>query len=120
MELGRGGRYLVDMATSSARLSVIAAIVLAVFGSFSVYVVATRGYFGFLTAASNDVWALQMLLDLVIACSFAIGWMVRDARGRGIASWPYVVATVFLGSIGVLAYCVRRGFAPGVPVRDPR
>jgi hypothetical protein len=50
-----------------------------------------------------------MLLDLVIALSFAIGWMRADARRRGIAIWPYVIATVLLGSIGILAYCVRRG-----------
>jgi hypothetical protein len=50
-----------------------------------------------------------MLLDLVIALSFAIGWMRADARRRGIAAWPYFLVTLFLGSIGVLAYVVRRG-----------
>ena len=90
------------------RTTVIAAIVLAAFGSFSLWVVWTEGYFGFLRSAGRDVWSLQMLLDLVITSSFAIGWMVRDAKSRKIASWPYVVATVFLGSIGPLAYLVTR------------
>ena len=36
----------------------------------------------------------------------------EDEVARGIATWPYVVATVALGSIGILAYCVRRGFTP--------
>jgi hypothetical protein len=35
----------------------------------------------------------------------------RDARKRGIASWPFVAATLLHGTIGVLAYCVRRTFA---------
>jgi hypothetical protein len=48
----------------------------------------------------------------VIACSFGIGWMVGDARKRGLATGPFVVLTIFLGSIGLLAYAVRRGFAP--------
>lgn len=100
------------MTSTPSRLPLIAALLLATFGTFSVYVVATRGYLGFVTAAENDIWALQMLIDLLITSSFAIGWMVKDARGRGIATWPFVIATIFLGSIGVLVYCVRRGFAP--------
>jgi hypothetical protein len=45
----------------------------------------------------------------VIACSFGIGWMIHDARKHAIKTWPYVVATLLLGSIGLLAYVVRRG-----------
>lgn len=96
---------------ASRPLSVIAALVLAGFGAFSIWVVATQGYFGFLDVAGRERWGLQMLLDLVIALSVAIGWMRGDARKRDIAIWPYVIATVLLGSIGVLAYCVRRGAA---------
>lgn len=99
--------YLGDMPTSSK----VAALILAGFGAFSVWVVASRGYFGFLTLAAHDRWALQMLLDLVIACSFVIGWMRRDAKKRGINPWPYIALTIPLGSIGPLAYLVRRGFA---------
>jgi hypothetical protein len=86
----------------------VATVLLAVFGAFSTWVVATQGYFGFLEVAGRDRWALQMLLDLVIALSFAVGWMRSDAKKRGIAIWPFVIATVLLGSIGILAYCVRR------------
>jgi ABC-type amino acid transport system permease subunit len=99
--------------TASIRpLTVIAATVLAVFGGFSLWVVATGGYFGFVALAGRDRWGLQILIDLVISLSFAAGWMTADARKRGIASWPYVIATVVLGSLGILAYCVRRGFTP--------
>jgi hypothetical protein len=97
---------------SIASLTLLAAALLAVFGAFSMWVVVTHGYFGFVALAGRHWWALQMLLDLVIALSFAVGWMSGDARKRGIAVWPYVVATVALGSIGVLAYCVRRGVTP--------
>ena len=97
-------------ASSSLRpFTVIAAAILAVFGVFSTWVVATEGYFGFLELAGREWWALQMLIDLVIALMFAAGWMIADARKRGITTWPYIVLTVFLGSIGILAYCVRRG-----------
>jgi hypothetical protein len=84
-------------------------VILAAFGAFSLWVIYGHGYTGFLALAGREPWALQMLLDLVLALSFALGWLRADARRRGIAAWPYFVATLFLGSIGVLAYVVRRG-----------
>jgi hypothetical protein len=98
------------VSTSSTRTkALVAALVLAGFGAYSIWVVAGYGYTGFLSLAAREPWAMQMLLDLVIACSFAIGWMVHDARKRSISPWPYIVATLALGSIGLLAYVVRRG-----------
>jgi hypothetical protein len=86
-----------------------AAVILAAFGAFSLWVVYGHGYTGFLSLAGREPWALQMLLDLVIALSFALGWLRADARRRGIAAWPYFAVTIVLGSIGILAYAVRRG-----------
>jgi hypothetical protein len=97
-------------APANRLLTAVTAILLAGFGALSIWVVATRGYTGFLELAGRERWALQMLLDLVIALAFAFSWVRRDARARGIAAWPYAVATVLLGSIGILAYCVRRGW----------
>lgn len=90
--------------------ALIAALVLAAFGAYSLWVIAGFGYTGFLTLAAREPWAMQLLLDLVIACVFAAGWMVRDARKHGIVVWPYIVVTVLAGSIGLLAYVIRRGF----------
>jgi hypothetical protein len=100
-----GRSYVHDMPTSSK----VATLVLAAFGAFSIWVVAAHGYTGFLSLAAREPWGLQMLLDLVIACSFGIGWMIHDARKHAIKTWPYIVATLLLGSIGLLAYVVRRG-----------
>lgn len=86
-----------------------AAVILAAFTAFSLWVIAGHGYTGFLTLAGREPWALQMLIDLTISLAFALGWLRADARKRGIAAWPYFVATLFLGAIGVLAYVVRRG-----------
>jgi hypothetical protein len=97
-------------AGATLRLQALAAAaILAGFGAYSLWVVHGHGYTGFLTLAGREPWALQMLLDLVLGLSFAIGWMRGDARRRGIAAWPYIVVTLFLGSIGLLAYVVRRG-----------
>lgn len=92
-----------------ATKAAVAAVILIVFTAFSLWVVAGHGYFGFLTLARDEPWGLQLLLDLAIACSFAVGWMVADARKRQLTVWPFVVTTLFVGSIGPLAYVVRRG-----------
>ena len=105
--------------SSGRPLALVAALVLAGFGAFSVWVVASQGYFGFLALAGREPWALQMLLDLVIAATFASGWMIADARRRRITVWPYLVLTVVLGSIGILAYGVRRAFVRITPPVTP-
>lgn len=93
--------------------ALFAVLVLAGFGAYSLWVVAGYGYTGFLAVAAREPWAMQMLIDLVLACSFGIGWMTADARKHNITTWPFVVAVVLLGSIGLLAYVARRGL--GVP-----
>lgn len=90
-------------------ISLLALPVLVVFTAFSLWVTATEGYTGFLTVAAREPWALQMLVDLVLACLIYSVWLVPDARRHGITAWPYLVVTLFAGSIGGLAYLVRRG-----------
>ena len=92
-------------------LSTLALLLLVAFGAFSVWVTATQGYTGFLGLAAREPWALQILLDLTIACLLYSMWLVRDARQHGINPWPYLLVTLFAGSLGGLAYLVRRGFA---------
>jgi hypothetical protein len=91
-------------------------IVLVAFSVFSSWVVVTEGYFGFLRLARDEPWGLQVLLDVAIACALYSTWMVRDARERRLPIAPYLVAMLFLGSIGALAYLVHRGLR----AREPR
>jgi hypothetical protein len=91
------------------RTALAAAAILVPFTVFSLWVVAGFGYTGFLALAAREPWALQMLLDLVIACSFATGWMFGDASKRGLPRpWPFLVTTIFLGSVGLLSYAIYR------------
>lgn len=87
-------------------LLVLAALV--PFLVFSVYVVETEGYFGFITLALRERWGMQMLIDLGISLFLFGTWMRRDARERGIAAWPYLALCVAFGSIGALGYLVHR------------
>lgn len=81
------------------------------FTTYSVLVVMDQG-FGALFPQHLSFgafgWPMQVFTDLVL---MAVGFLVLavpDARRRGIDIRPYVVATVVLGSIGMLAYFVRR------------
>jgi hypothetical protein len=118
MVTARRAGYPQAMSTSTVStptrrpLTLIAAVLLAGFGAFSIWVVASFGYLGFIASARRDWWTLQILIDLVISMSFAIGWMAADARRRGIKSWPYAVAALFTGSLAVLVYYVMRPAAP--------
>jgi len=83
-------------------------ITLVVFTAFSVWLIADQGYFGFITLAMREPWGLQVLLDLGIALFLLSPTIVRDARENGIPAWPFLVAMVFLGSIGALEYFAFR------------
>ncbi|HWM87201.1 MAG TPA: hypothetical protein VNO33_15225 [Kofleriaceae bacterium] len=86
-------------------------LLLAALVAFTVYTLAVgagHGYLGFLTLAWREPWAMQMLLDLLIALVLFLTWVVRDARSRGLPFWPFAAATLLLGSVGALSYMVAR------------
>ena len=71
--------------------------------------------------AFKSPWALQVALDLCIACWFSAMWMRSDAKKHGISALPFLIALPLFGSIATLAYVVRRNyFASPVPTLDPR
>jgi hypothetical protein len=83
-------------------------LVLADFVALTGYAVYHYGYLAFFDLRSLNAIQLQIFLDLIIALSFVMVWMWRDAQARGISPIPYVVMTLLLGSIGPLAYAIRR------------
>jgi len=86
--------------------------ILAAFGLYSVAVMWQVGYLGIWQAGTTSPAALQILLDLVIACLLISSWMLADARARGLAAWPFVLITVAAGSFGPLLYLLYRDFRP--------
>lgn len=90
-------------------------LLLADFAAFTGWVVWQYGYVGLFQMALANGATIQVMIDLVIACSVAMFFIYNDARARNLNPWPYLVATTFLGSIGLLAYIVRRA---GVPARE--
>ncbi len=83
------------------------------FAALTSWPLMVHGYFGFFPAAMANPASIQVLADLVIACSLIMLWMVRDARSRGLNPWPFVVLTLLLGSFGPLTYLLWREIKAG-------
>jgi hypothetical protein len=116
MDAGSGGPHTSFMNESKA-LSARFLLPLAALVAFSVYsavIVMDHGYLGFLQLAWRDAWAMQMLIDLSIALVLFLVWAAPDSKARGLPFWPFALLTLFLGSVGALAYLVARG------LRGPR
>lgn len=87
---------------------VIAVLVFVVFTGWSITVAVAHGPTGFLSLAAREPWAMQMLIDLVLALLVATAWVRSDAKRRGLPWIPYVALAPILGSPPVLAYIVHR------------
>jgi hypothetical protein len=83
-------------------------ITLLAFGALTAVALAHHGYFG-IFALHFKTWAgMQVLTDLVIALALVMVWMWHDARATGRNVWPWIVATLALGSFGPLLYLLTR------------
>lgn len=80
------------------------------FVTFTVAVIAEYGLIGFLEAALANRAVTQVTIDLVFSIIIALGFIRIDARRRGLPFWPYVVATIASGSIGLIAYLIHRAW----------
>jgi hypothetical protein len=78
------------------------------FAALTAWAVWHVGYVGIFEAGLASPGSIQVLVDLVIALSLACTWMIADARRRGVAAWPWVAATLLLGSLAPLVYLIRR------------
>jgi len=98
------------------RTVLLLGIVLADFVGLSAWALHHHGYVGLFEAAVASPAGIQVFCDLVIALSLFSAWMWRDARERGITVFPFLALVGTLGSIGALAYLLRRELGrEGVP-----
>lgn len=73
------------------------------FTVYSLWVLETVGYIGLLKAHMHPA-GIQVFTDLVLMGLLVMVWMWRDAKASGRTVWPYLLATLTLGSIGALSY----------------
>jgi len=82
----------------------LAWILLIPFALLTLYALAEVGYVGIFDYHRHSPAGWQVFADLVVALVLVLSWLIPDARSRGRNPWPWVVLTLFLGSIGPLLY----------------
>ena len=90
----------------------LAIIILIPFTVLSVYAITQVGYIGLFDYHRYSPAGWQVFTDLVIALVLVLSWLIPEARKAGHNPWPWVLATLFLGSIGPLLYLVFNKPAP--------
>lgn len=83
-------------------------VVLVLFGALSAAALWHHGYWGIIEPHFQSFGAGQVFADLVIALTLVMVWMWRDAKAQGRNPWPWIVATLALGSFGPLVYLLTR------------
>lgn len=96
----------------SARLLLLI-VVIGLFGVLSALALMDVGYLGIIEPHFQTWGGGQVFADLAILAVLGCVWMVADGRARGINAWPFVIATVFTGSFGILFYLVLRELRSG-------
>lgn len=90
----------------------LAIAILIPFTLLTLYAVSQVGYIGIFEYHLHSPAGWQVIADLVIALVLVLTWLVPEARKAGRNPWPWVVATLLLGSIGPLLYLVLAGREP--------
>ncbi len=83
-------------------------VVLVLFGALTAAALRHHGYWGIVAPHFQSFGAAQVFADLVIALVLVMVWMWRDARSSGRNPWPWIAATLLLGSFGPLVYLLTR------------
>lgn len=87
---------------------VLIVVVLALFGALTAVALYQHGYWGILAPHFQSTGAGQVFADLVIALVLVLIWIWHDAKATGRNPWPWVIATLALGSFGPLIYLLTR------------
>jgi len=83
-------------------------ITLLLFGALTVMAMQEVGYIGLFMSPLQSLAGMQIFMDLVIALSLVMVWLWRDAQATGRNAWPWLLATLMLGSFGPLLYLLTK------------
>lgn len=79
-------------------------IITLAFGAYSLWALAQVGYLGLWQGGFANPGSTQITFDLIVSCLLLLGFVARDAKASGRNFWPWALATLALGSLGVLGY----------------
>lgn len=83
-------------------------LTLLLFGALSAVALWQHGYWGIIAPHFQSFGGGQVLADLVIALTLVMVWMWHDARAAGRNPWPWIAATLVVGSLSPLLYLLIR------------
>ena len=86
----------------------MAIVTLILFGILTGVAIWEDGLGGIFGAITHSWGSLQIFVDLVIALTFIMVWMYRDAKEQGRNPWPWIVATLAVGAFAPLVYLLTR------------
>ena len=91
----------------SGRLIALLAVIIG-FGALTAVALMDAGVSGIIKPHFQSWGGAQVFVDLVILAVLGCGWMRHDGRVRGLPAWPFILATPFTGSFGLLFYLLMR------------
>ena len=91
---------------------ILISVTLILFGGLSAIALWYHGYWGILAPHFQSFGAAQVFVDLVIALGLVMVWMWQDAKASNRNPWPWIAATLALGSFGPLIYLLTRSSTP--------
>ena len=83
-------------------------LTLLAFGALTAAALWQHGYWGIFEPLFKSFGGAQVLADLAIALVLFMVWMWNDAKATSRNPWPWIVATLALGSFGPLLYLLTR------------
>lgn len=98
----------------------ISALAWVAFTAYTMTVVVKGGPLGFVSLHLAHAWGMQVILDLVIAALVALYFIAPKARELRVPVAPYVLATLTLGSVGLLAFVTHVEWARSRGVTSDR
>ncbi len=83
-------------------------VTLILFGALTALAVWHDGITGIFASIVHSYGSVQIYVDLVIALVLIMVWIWNDARATGRKAWPWIVATLLVGSFSPLLYLLTR------------
>ena len=78
------------------------------FSLLTAWAVWKHGLIGIFELAFSSWGSALLFVDLTISLGLVLAWMFGDSRERGMSFVPYAALTLAFGSVGPLAYLIRR------------